>query len=77
MQSREFLVWVLAANVIAWPAAFLAAGKWLQGFAYHVRPGIAPALLAAAFSLFVAFLSVAYRAVRAATANPTDSLRYE
>jgi len=77
MQSREFLVWVLAANVIAWPVAYLAVGKWLQGFAYHVRPGIAPALLAAAFSLLVAFLSVAFKAVKAATANPTESLRYE
>jgi putative ABC transport system permease protein len=77
MQSREFLVWVLAANVIAWPAAYFAAGKWLQGFAYHVRPGIAPALLAAAFSLLIAFLAVAYKAAQAATANPTESLRYE
>ena len=77
MQSREFLAWVLAANALAWPAAYLAAGKWLQGFAYRVRPGIAPALIAAAFSLLVAFLSVANRAVRAARANPTESLRYE
>jgi len=77
MQSREFLVWVLAANVIAWPAAYLAVGKWLQEFAYHVRLGITPALLAAAFSLLVAFLSVAYKAVRSATANPVESLRYE
>jgi len=77
MQSREFLVWVLAANVLAWPAAYLAAGRWLQGFAYRVRPGIAPAVLAAVFSLLVALLSVAYKAVRAATANPTGSLRYE
>jgi putative ABC transport system permease protein len=77
MQSREFLVWVLAANAVAWPAAYLAVGKWLQGFAYRVSPGVTPALLAAAFSLLVAFLSVAHRAVRAATANPTGSLRYE
>jgi len=77
MQSREFLVWVLAANFLAWPAAYLAAGRWLQGFAYRVRPGIAPAVLAAVFSLLVALLSVAYKAVRAATANPTGSLRYE
>lgn len=77
MQSREFLVWVLAANAVAWPVAYLAAGTWLQGFAYRVRPGVAPALLAAAFSLLVAFLSVAFKAVRAARANPGESLRYE
>jgi len=77
MQSREFLAWVLAANAVAWPAAYIAAGRWLHGFAYRVRPGATPALLAAAFSLVVAFLCVAYKAVRAATANPGDSLRYE
>jgi len=77
MQSRDFLGWVLAANVIALPAAYLAAGRWLRGFAYRVDPGIEPALLAAAFSLTVAFLSVASKAVQAARANPVDSLRFE
>jgi putative ABC transport system permease protein len=77
MQAREFLGWVLAANAVALPAAYFAAGRWLQGFAYKVNPGVAPALLAAAFSLTVAFLSVAYKAVQAARANPIDSLRFE
>jgi putative ABC transport system permease protein len=77
MQTREFLGWVLAANAVALPAAYFAAGRWLQGFAYKVNPGVAPALLAAAFSLMVAFLSVAYKAVQAARANPIDSLRFE
>jgi putative ABC transport system permease protein len=75
MQTREFLGWVLVANVVALPAAYLAAGRWLQGFAYRVNPGVAPALLATAFSLMVAFISVAYKAVQAARANPIDSLR--
>jgi putative ABC transport system permease protein len=77
MQSRGFVVWVLLANVLAWPAAYFAAGKWLQGFAYHVSPGTVPAMLAALLSLLVALLAVAYKAVKAATANPTKSLRYE
>ncbi|MBM3310837.1 MAG: FtsX-like permease family protein, partial [Candidatus Aminicenantes bacterium] len=77
MQSREFLSWVLVANAVAWPAAYFAAGRWLQEFAYRVRPGVGPALIAAAFSLAVAFLSVSSRALRAAGANPVDSLRFE
>jgi hypothetical protein len=77
MQSREFLGWVLVANAIALPAAYFAAGRWLRGFAYRVDPGIAPALLAVVFSAAVAFLSVAYKAVQAARANPIDSLKYE
>jgi putative ABC transport system permease protein len=77
MQSRVFLTWVLAANVLALPAAYFAAGRWLRAFAYRVDPGIGPALLAAAFSLAVAFLSVAYKAFQAARANPIESLRFE
>jgi hypothetical protein len=76
-QSRGFLGWVLAANAIALPAAYFAAERWLRGFAYRVEPGLGPAFLAAAFSLAVAFLSVAYKAVRAARSNPVDSLRFE
>ena len=77
MQSRGFLGWVLAANVIALPAAYLAAGRWLRSFAYRVDPGVGPAVLIAAFSLAVSFLSVAYKAVQAARSNPVDSLRFE
>lgn len=76
-QTREFAVWILMANAIAWPLAYFAAGQWLQSFAYRVSPGVEPAVLAALFSLSVALLSVAYKAVRAAHANPVDSLKYE
>ena len=76
-QSWGFLAWVLAANIIALPAAYYAADRWLRSFAYRVEPGIGPALLAGAFSLAVAFLSVAYKAVQAARSNPIDSLRFE
>jgi putative ABC transport system permease protein len=76
-QTREFGFWVLLANIIAWPAAYFAVGRWLQGFAYHVRPGVAPAVIAAVFSLAVALLAVGYKAFRASLANPIDSLKYE
>jgi len=77
MQSRDFMAWVLAANAVALPAAYIAAGGWLRGFAYRIDPGVMPALLAVVFSVTVAFLSVAYKAVQAARANPVDSLKYE
>jgi putative ABC transport system permease protein len=76
-QTREFGVWILAANVVAWPAAYFVVGRWLQSFAYHVRPGVAPAVIAALFSLAVALLAVGYKTVRASLANPVDSLKYE
>jgi putative ABC transport system permease protein len=76
-QVREFALWVLAANVIAWPAIAWVAGKWLHGFAYRVSPGIGPAVIAAAFSLAVSLLAVGAKAVRSSLANPVDSLKYE
>jgi len=75
--TREFAVWVFMANAIAWPLAYYASNQWLQGFAYRVRLGIEPAVLAALFSISIALLSVAYKAVRAAHTNPVDSLKYE
>ena len=77
LQAREFATWVLLANVVAWPVAYFAVGQWLQGFAYRVSPGIQPAVMAIVFSMSIALLSVGYKAVRAALADPIDSLRYE
>ncbi len=77
IQAREFAAWVLLANAVAWPAAYYAIGRWLQGFAYRVSPGIEPALMAVVFSLTIALLSVGYKAIRAALADPVESLKYE
>jgi len=77
MQTREFAAWVLLANVIAWPAAYIGIDRWLRGFAYRVSPGIAPAAITAGLSLAVALLAVGYQAVRASSANPVESLKYE
>ncbi|MEN6311254.1 MAG: ABC transporter permease [Acidobacteriota bacterium] len=75
--SGEFAKWVLAANVIAWPAAYFLVRKWLQTFAYS--PGIAWGLfvLAGAGALILAFLTVSFQAVRASRINPADTLKYE
>ncbi len=76
--SKEFLKWVLLANAIALPAAYLIVGRfWLANFAYRTRPGILIFMSVAAISLLVALLTVIWQAVRAAIANPVDSLRYE
>jgi putative ABC transport system permease protein len=75
--SREFIKWVLIANIIAWPIAYLAMNRWLQNFAYRINIGIGTFVLAALLALLIALLTVGYQAVRAARANPVDSLRYE
>ena len=75
--SKEMTKWVLAANIIAWPAAYFAVGKWLQGFAYRIDVGPIPFVLAAFLTLSIALLTVSYQAIRAAGSNPADCLRYE
>jgi ABC-type antimicrobial peptide transport system permease subunit len=74
---KEFIKWVLAANLIAWPLAYLSMAYWLQNFAYRVALTPWPFLWAAGLALVIALATVIYQTVKAAMANPVDSLRYE
>jgi putative ABC transport system permease protein len=75
--SREFTRWVLVANVIACPVAYYVMSRWLQNFAYRINIGPWVFILAAGMALLIALLTVSYQAIRAALANPVESLRYE
>ncbi len=75
--SKEFMKWVLIANVIAWPVAYFAMSRWLQNFAYRVSIGWAVFIAAAVLALGVALFTVGFQAAKAALANPSDALRYE
>ncbi|CAB1063163.1 Acidobacterial duplicated orphan permease (function unknown) [Olavius sp. associated proteobacterium Delta 1] len=75
--TKEFTQWVLAANIIAWPLAYLSMNYWLQNFAYRVALTPWPFLFAAALAIVIALITVIYQTVKAALANPVDSLRYE
>ena len=75
--NREFAKWVLAANVVAWPAAYFAGRKWLENFAVRMPMPWGLFLLAGVLALAVAQITVSYQSIRAAAANPVDSLRYE
>ncbi len=75
--SREFSKWVVVANVVAWPLAYFAMNKWLADFAYRAEIGVWPFVLSAVLALAIAMATVSYQSLKAATANPIDSLRYE
>jgi putative ABC transport system permease protein len=68
---------ILLANVIAWPLAYLAAGRWLRNFAYRTPIPLWIFGAAAGLVLVVGFLTTSYHSVRAAVADPVKSLRYE
>ncbi|HTI67972.1 MAG TPA: ABC transporter permease [Caulobacteraceae bacterium] len=73
----QFTVPVLWANLVAWPLAFLAMSRWLQGFAYSIPLTVWPFALAAAAAVLIAWLTVLAQASRAARARPVTALRYE
>jgi putative ABC transport system permease protein len=75
--SREFAKWVLAANIIAWPIAYFVMDMWLDNFAYRINIGWTAFLLTAVLTSMIALLTVSYQSIKAAVANPADSLRYE
>jgi putative ABC transport system permease protein len=75
--SREFVICVIAANIFALPLAFFAMNKWLQNFAYRVNIGIPIFFISGILALLIALITVSYRSIKVARANPVDSLRYE
>jgi len=75
--SLQFVRWILAANLIAWPIAWLVMRRWLQGFAYRIDPGPVEFLAAAGLALLIALATILNQALRAARADPSRSLRYE
>lgn len=77
MMSKEYLVLVVVANLVAWPLAWYFMNDWLQEFAYHIEMNIGTFLLVGCFTLVIALLSVGYQALRAACTNPIDAIEYE
>ncbi|MEW6364030.1 MAG: ABC transporter permease [Acidobacteriota bacterium] len=77
LMTRDFVRWILAANIIAWPVGYYAAGKLLQGYAFRAEIGIEIFAFSGGAALAIGLLTVARQAIRAARANPVDALRYE
>ncbi|MFC2141442.1 ABC transporter permease [Acidobacteriota bacterium] len=75
--SREFLILVGIANLLAWPVAYYLMHKWLQGFVFHTSLVWWVFVLSGAAALFITLFTVSFQSIKAATANPIDSLRYE
>jgi putative ABC transport system permease protein len=75
--SQEFTWLVLVANVVAWPVAYVFLDRWLQRYHYHVDLSLDMFIWSGLLALSIAWLTVAYQAVKAANTNPVDALRYE
>lgn len=77
MLSKEFTKWIILANLIAWPVAYFVMKSWLQNFAYRINLNIWVFITAGLAALVIALLTISFHAIKAALANPIESLRYE
>lgn len=77
MLSKDFLIMVAIALLIASPVAWYFANKWLQNFTYHINIGWWVFLLAGTAAAFMALLTISFQVIKAAIANPVKSLRTE
>ena len=75
--SREFTVLIVIAFVIAAPLAWYMMNNWLNNFAYRIPLGAGIFVLAVIASIVIAWITVGYKAINAALANPVKSLRSE
>jgi putative ABC transport system permease protein len=75
--SREFLVLVVIANLIAWPVAWYAMNRWLENFAYRISLSLWLFVAAGLLALMITALTVSFQAIKAAISDPVKSLRYE
>ncbi len=75
--SREFVVLILIANLIAWPIAHYGVEHWLRDFAYRIDAGMGLFLLGGLLVFLTALLTIGVQALKAAQRNPVHALRYE
>jgi ABC-type antimicrobial peptide transport system permease subunit len=74
---KEFLLVVLIAGIIACPLAYIIMNKWLQGYAYRIDISMQPFLISVLILGFITALLICIQTIKAAVANPVDSLRSE
>ena len=74
---ETFYGWYLIASIIAIPFTWWAMNKWLENFAFKTSVSWWVFALSALFMIFVALLTLAFQTIRAANANPVESLRTE
>jgi len=75
--SKDFTRLIAIAFVVATPLAYWATQQWLNDFAYRTNVGLSTFILSGTLALLIALLTVSYQSIKAAIANPVESLRNE
>jgi putative ABC transport system permease protein len=74
---KDFGKWIVLANLISWPIAYIVMNDWLQHFVFRTDIRLLDFPLALLAGLVVAFITIAYQTIGAARANPVHALRHE
>ena len=75
--SKEIVMLVSVSALIAWPIIYYYAGKWLENFYYKIDLSFFSFIAGLIISLGIALITISYRVLKAAMANPARSLKYE
>ena len=75
--TKDIMRWILFAFLFSCPLAYWAMQRWLQNYAYRIQIRWWPFVLAGGIAFAIAVLTVSYKSIRAAMADPVESLRYE
>jgi putative ABC transport system permease protein len=75
--TGKFTIWVIIANVLAWPVAFLLMRKYMQMYAYKIDFPIWIFFLTALIAYLIALFTIGFQSIKAGNTNPADALRYE
>jgi len=75
--SKDFIRLVVISIVIAIPVTWWAMNQWLNDFAYRVKIGPGIFLIASVIAIFIAVITISWQSLKAALANPVNSLRNE
>ena len=75
--STDFTKWVILANLIALPIAYVIMHKWLQSFAFKADIGAIVFLVSGGVTLLISFLTVSFQTIKAANYSPVKALKYE
>jgi len=75
--SKDFLKLVIVAVIIASPLAWFVMNNWLQSFAYRTSINWTVFVITTLVALFIELITISLQAIKAAVANPVDSLRSE
>jgi putative ABC transport system permease protein len=77
MLSKDFLVLIVIATLVAFPFAWWAMNKWLEDFEYRVAVGWWIFAISGLLAILVALCTISFQAIKAALSNPVKSLRTE